>query len=63
MAAERRRYTVSVTESMAAELEAVKGRRYPESTQNAMLQDLIRRGLEELRGETRLPEPGEGRGA
>ena len=48
---------------MAAELEAVKERRYPESTRNAMLQDLIRRGLEDLHGEACPPEAEEGCGA
>lgn len=51
MATTLRRFTISITPSMDADLDAVKKERYYKSTQNDMIRDLICRGLEALKAE------------
>ena len=51
MATTLRRFTISITPSMDADLDAVKKERYYKSTQNDMIRDLISRGLEALKAE------------
>lgn len=45
MAADMRRFTISITQDMESNLDAVKKESYCESTQSEMLRDLIARGL------------------
>lgn len=54
MATNLRRFTISITPSMDADLDAVKKDRYYKSTQNDMIRDLISRGLEALKAENRV---------
>ena len=51
MATTLRRFTISVTPSMDADLDAAKKERYYKSTQSDMIRDLISRGLEALKAE------------
>lgn len=51
MATTLRRFTISITPSMDADLDAVKKERYYKSTQNDMIRDLISLGLEALKAE------------
>lgn len=51
MATTLRRFTISITPSMDADLDAAKKERYYKSTQNDMIRDLISRGLEALKAE------------
>lgn len=57
MATDLRRFTISITPSMDAALDAAKKDRYYKNTQNDMIRDLINRGLasleEENEGENR----------
>ena len=45
MAAKLKRFTISVTSKMEADLDSAKQKRYYRNTQNAMIRDLIARGL------------------
>lgn len=45
MASHRKRFTISVTSKMEAELDLARQSRYGRTTQNDMLRDLILRGL------------------
>lgn len=49
MAADLKRFTISVTPGMEKELETVKKEFYCKSTKKEMFQDLISRGLETLK--------------
>ena len=51
MASEARRFTISVTPGMEAELDAVRKKHYCDATQNEMLKDLITRGLNSLKND------------
>lgn len=51
MATELKRFTISVTPSMEAELDSAKQERYYKGTQNDMIRDLIARGLATLQTE------------
>lgn len=52
MAANIKRFTISITPSMEMDLKLVKKERYCKDSQNEMLRDLIVRGLASLRSET-----------
>ncbi len=52
MAENIKRFTISVTSGMEAELDSVKKEYYDRETQNDMLRDLISRGLDSLKDET-----------
>ena len=56
MAANGKRFTISVTSGMEAELDSVKKEYYDRETQNDMFRDLISRGLDSLKEETRNTE-------
>ncbi len=47
MATDLKRFTISITPKMEADLDSAKQRRYYRDTQNNMIRDLIVRGLEE----------------
>ena len=47
MATDLKRFTISITPKMEADLDSAKHRRYYRDTQNNMIRDLIVRGLEE----------------
>lgn len=49
MATTLRRFTISITPSMDADLDAAKKERYYKSTQSDMIRDLISLGLEALK--------------
>ena len=51
MATDLKRFTISVTPEMEAELDSVKQAVYYRGTQNDMIRDLINRGLESLNSE------------
>ncbi len=51
MATDLKRFTISVTPSMEAELDSAKKERYYRGTQNDMIRDLINRGLASLKEE------------
>lgn len=51
MATDLKRFTISVTPEMEADLDAMKQRHYYRDTRNTMIQDLIIRGLEALKAE------------
>ena len=51
MATDLKRFTISVTPSMEAELDSAKIERYYRGTQNDMIRDLINRGLASLKEE------------
>lgn len=53
MATELKRFTISVTPSMEAELDSAKKERYYRGTRNDMIRDLINRGLASLKDESR----------
>lgn len=55
MAVGLRRFTISVTPSLAVELKLVKKECYCKDTQNEMIRDLIVRGLASLQSETGEP--------
>ena len=46
-----KRFTISVTPGMEAELDLAKKERYYRGIQNDMMRDLIRRGLDSLKEE------------
>ena len=52
MATDLKRFTISVTPSMEAELDSAKKERYYRGTQNDMIRDLINRGLASLKDES-----------
>lgn len=51
MATNLKRFTISITPKMEAELDSAKQRLYYRDTQNAMIRDLIIRGLAALKEE------------
>lgn len=51
MATELKRFTISITPKMEADLDLAKQRRYYRNTQNDMIRDLIIRGLAALNAE------------
>ena len=51
MATELKRFTISITQSMEADLDMAKKERYYKGTQNDMIRDLICRGLATLKAE------------
>lgn len=51
MATNLKRFTISITPKMEADLDAAKQRRYYRNTQNDMIRDLIIRGLAALKAE------------
>ncbi len=53
MATDLKRFTISVTPSMEAELDSAKQERYYRGTQNDMIRDLISRGLASLKDESK----------
>ena len=53
MATNLKRFTISVTPSMEAELDSAKKERYYRGTQNDMMRDLISRGLASLKEESK----------
>ena len=57
MAAERKRFTISVTPSMELDLDAARKARYDNGTQTEMLRDLIVRGLASLKAEDEERKP------
>lgn len=58
MATELKRFTISVTPSMEAELDSAKQERYYKGTQNDMIRDLIARGLATLQAEKAIGKDG-----
>ena len=54
MATDLKRFTISITPSMEADLDAAKKERYYKSTQNDMIRDLISRGLAALKAENEV---------
>ncbi|MDE6957418.1 MAG: hypothetical protein K2O96_04875 [Lachnospiraceae bacterium] len=51
MATDLKRFTISITPKMEAELDSAKQKRYYRGTQNDMIRDLITRGLATLKAE------------
>lgn len=51
MATDLKRFTISVTPNMEAELDSAKKERYYKGTRNDMIRDLISRGLASLKDE------------
>ena len=51
MATELKRFTISITQSMEADLDMAKKEKYYKGTQNDMIRDLICRGLAALKAE------------
>ena len=51
MATELKRFTISITPDMDAELDSLKQRLYYRNTRNTMIRDLITRGLASLEAE------------
>ncbi len=51
MATKLKRFTISVTPSMEKDLDMVKKELYYKDTRNAMIRDLIIRGLDSLKAE------------
>lgn len=51
MATDLKRFTISITPEMEADLDSVKQRLYYRDTRNTMIRDLIIRGLEALKAE------------
>lgn len=51
MAADSKRFTISITPSMEVDLNAVKEQCYGDGTRNDMIRDLISRGLASLKSE------------
>lgn len=60
MATDLKRFTISITPQMETDLDAVKQRLYYKDTRNAMIRDLIIRGLEALDAENRAQEENPG---
>lgn len=56
MAADLIRFTISVPQKIELALDSLKQRHYNRDTQNDMIQDLIMKGLEGLKGESDLNE-------
>lgn len=54
MATDLKRFTISITPSMEADLDAAKKERYYKNTQNDMIRDLISRGLAALKAENEV---------
>ena len=54
MATNLKRFTISITPSMEADLDEAKKERYYKSTQNDMIRDLISRGLAALKAENEV---------
>lgn len=52
MAAEWKRFTISIPQSMEADLDAAKQERYYKNSQNDMFRDLICKGLAALKTES-----------
>lgn len=52
MAADLRRFTITISPSMEVDLGMVKKERYCQNTQNDMIRDLIVRGLASLQSES-----------
>ena len=51
MATDLKRFTISITPKMEADLDLAKQKRYYRNTQNDMIRDLIMRGLATLNAE------------
>ena len=51
MATELKRFTISITPEMEADLDSLKQRLYYRDTRNTMIRDLITRGLASLEAE------------
>ena len=51
MATELKRFTISITPEMEADLDSLKQRLYYRNTRNTMIRDLIVRGLASLEAE------------
>lgn len=60
MATDLKRFTISITPKMETDLDAVKQRLYYKDTRNAMIRDLIIRGLEALEAENKTQEKNQG---
>lgn len=58
MATDLKRFTISITRSMEADLDAAKKERYYKNTQNDMIRDLISRGLAALKAENEVENRG-----
>lgn len=56
IATELKRFTISVTPKMEADLDSAKQMRYYRGTQNDMIRDLIMRGLASLKAEEAAEE-------
>lgn len=56
MATQLKRFTISITPEMEADLDAAKQMHYYRNTQNDMIRDLINRGLAALKAEEALKE-------
>ena len=54
MATELKRFTISITQSMEADLDMAKKEKYYKGTQNDMIRDLICRGLAALKAEEEI---------
>ena len=60
MATNLKRFTISITPKMEAELDSAKQKIYYRDTQNAMIRDLIIRGLAALKEEETTEKQPEG---
>lgn len=58
MATNLKRFTISITRSMEADLDAAKKELYYKNTQNDMIRDLISRGLATLKAENEVENSG-----
>lgn len=56
MATDLKRFTISITPKMEADLDSAKQRHYYRGTQNDMIRDLIIRGLVDLEAEEAAKE-------
>ena len=54
MATDSKRFTISITPKMEADLDSARQRRYWQDTQNVMIRELSVRGLEEAAKRKRL---------
>ena len=54
MATDLKRFTISITPSIEADLDAAKKEHYYKSTQSDMIRDLISRGLAALKAENEV---------
>lgn len=59
MATDLKRFTISITPEMEADLDVMKQRHYYRDTRNTMIRDLIIRGLEDLKAEDAAKEQGQ----